>query len=86
LTAVGSGCSLRRRNAFFKKIDFHHLLADFTFPLRDPIAIESGAAAHPCQQTSVRPVARHPLGSELMHASHLRHALSGVDLAHPSHL
>ena len=73
---------------FFKKIDFHRLLADFTFQLTDPIGIQFGLGLRTLarkRQFALRsPLASprlQPLRTELIHASHLRHTFSGVDLA-----
>ena len=78
---------------FFKKIDFHRLLADFTFQLTDPIGIQFGLGLRTLarkRQFALRsPLASprlQPLRTELIHASHLRHTFSGVDLAHRSQL
>jgi hypothetical protein len=93
LTATGPGCSLKRRDTFFLKIDFHRLLADLTFQLRDPIGIEFAlrlrTLARKGQVAFRAPLASpslQPLGAELIHASHFRHTLSGIDLAHRSYL
>src|SRR5438445_3871556 len=74
-------------------MDFHCLLSDLAFQLSDPLGIESGLRA--CTLARKRQLAlRSPLAfpglqsleTELIHASHLRDTLSGVDLSHRSYL
>src|SRR5256886_2458030 len=69
------------------------MVADLAFQLRDPLGIESAlracTLARKCQLAFGSPLAfpgLQSLGTELIHASHLRDTLSGVDLPHHSYL
>src|SRR5256886_9010540 len=69
------------------------MVADLAFQLRDLLGIESAlracTLASKCRLAFGSPLAfpgLQSLGTELIHASHLRDTLSGVDLPHHSYL
>src|SRR5436853_1274574 len=85
----GQGLFPETPQGFFLKIDLYRLLSYLTFQQGDVLGIQSrvraSSLARKCQLTFGSPLAfpdLQPSGTELIHASHLGHTLSGVDLPH----